>query len=78
MRIIVFFIFLKINLRQVNILNKTCFVRSLQLEKTSMPEDIRHVEITLRTVTALKAIIEDIASSLSGKVLRAVMQNFQK
>ena len=43
-----------------------------------MPEDIRHVEITLRTVTALKAIIEDIASSLSGKVLRAVMRNYQK
>ena len=34
-----------------------------------MPEDIRHVEITLRTVTALKTIIEDIASSLNGKVL---------
>ena len=42
----------------------------------SMTEDIRHVEITLRTVTALKAIIEDIASSLSGKVLHAVMRNY--
>ena len=44
----------------------------------SIPEDIRHVEITLRTVTALKAIIEDIASSLSGQILCAVMQNYQK
>ncbi len=43
-----------------------------------MPEDIRHVNITFGTVTALKAIIEDIASSLSGKVLCAVMQNYQK
>ena len=44
----------------------------------SMPEDIRHVEITLRTVTALKAIIEDIASSLSDKVLHTVMRNYRK
>ena len=44
----------------------------------SIPEDIRHVEITLRTVTALKAIIKDIVSSFSGKVLRAVMRNYQK
>ena len=43
-----------------------------------MPEDIPHVEITLRTVTALKTIIEDIASSLSGKVLHTVMQNYRK
>ena len=43
-----------------------------------MPEDICHVEITLRTVTALKAIIEDIASSLSGKILHTVMRNYRK
>ena len=30
------------------------------------------------TVTALKAIIKDIAFSLSGKILRAVMRNYRK
>ena len=44
----------------------------------SMPENTRHAGITLRTVTALKAIIEDIASSLSSQVLSAVMRNYQK